>query len=143
MITWRGDKDVTAGSASFPGTQSFTGHVDGGVDANLQFSLSYTLGGGGMTTAREPVRDRYGNLIVVSDVRLKRDIVPLARLDSGLGLYRYRYTWSDQLYVGVMAQEVEAVRPDAIVHARDGYLRVDYGRLGLKLQTWEQWQATH
>src|SRR5258708_37967197 len=43
-----------------------------------------------------------GNLCA-SDRRLKRNIVPLARLESGLGLYRYRYVWSDQVYVGVMA----------------------------------------
>jgi hypothetical protein len=72
----------------------------------------------------------------VSDIRLKRDIVLVGRLDNGLGLYRYRYLWSDVVYVGVMAQEVAMIRPDAIV--RDGiddYLRVDYSRLGLKLMT--------
>jgi hypothetical protein len=134
-VTWRGDKDVTAPSNTPGFVQSYTGHLEGGVDANLQFSLSYTLGGRGMAPA--------GGQTFLSDARVKRDVVALARLDSGLGLYRYRYTFSDQLYVGVMAQEVEAVRPDAIVHGRDGYLRVDYGRLGLRLQTWEQWQATH
>ena len=78
----------------------------------------------------------------ISDVRLKRDIVLIARLDNGLGLYRYRYVWSDTVYVGVMAQEVALLRPDAVVRDRlDDYLRVDYSRLGLKLMTWPQWQA--
>ena len=66
-----------------------------------------------------------------SDIRLKRDIKQVARLDNGLALYRYRYKWSDQVYVGVMAQEVLLVRPDAVVRGADGYLRVDYSRLGL------------
>ena len=74
-----------------------------------------------------------------SDVRLKRDNVLLARLDSGIGLYRYRYVWSDTLYVGVMAQEVMAFVPDAVHLAQDGFLRVDYGRLGLRLLTWDEW----
>jgi polysaccharide export outer membrane protein len=78
----------------------------------------------------------------VSDVRLKHDIVKLARLENGLDLYRYRYRWSDQVYVGVMAQEVEKVAPQAVVHGRDGYLRVDYGRLGMSLMTWEEWLAS-
>ncbi len=78
----------------------------------------------------------------LSDIRLKRDIVLIARLDNGLGLYRYRYLWSDTVYVGVMAQEVALLRPDAVVRdALDDYLRVDYSRLGLKLMTWPQWQA--
>jgi len=74
-----------------------------------------------------------------SDIRLKRDIIELMRLDNGIGLYRYRYRWSDQLYVGVMAQEVAEIVPDAVMRDVDGYLRVDYVRLGLKLQTWDEW----
>jgi hypothetical protein len=77
-----------------------------------------------------------------SDVRLKRDIVPIDRLANGIGLYRYRYLWSAQLYVGVMAQEVAGIVPDAVSRAPDGFLRVDYGRLGLSLLTWEEWQAS-
>jgi hypothetical protein len=61
------------------------------------------------------------------------------RLDNGIGLYRYRYRWSDQLYVGVIAQEVAGIVPDAVMRDVDGYLRVDYVRLGLKLQTWDEW----
>jgi hypothetical protein len=41
-----------------------------------------------------------------------------------------------------MAQEVRKVDPVAVMRGRDGYLRVDYGKLGLKLMTWEEWQAT-
>ncbi len=77
----------------------------------------------------------------VSDVRLKRDITLVGRLDDGLGLYRYRYLWSDTVYVGVMAQEVALIHHDAVVKGADGYLRVDYSRLGLKLMTEPEWKA--
>jgi hypothetical protein len=76
-----------------------------------------------------------------SDIRLKRDIVELVRLDNGLRLYRYRYLWSDQVYVGVMAQEVAEIVPDAVLLGADGYLRVNYSRLGLRLMTWDEWTA--
>jgi len=66
---------------------------------------------------------------------LTRDIVSVGRLDDGLTLYRFRYLWSRELYVGVMAQEVAAVMPQAVTRGSDGYLRVDYARLGLKLET--------
>ena len=36
---------------------------------------------------------------------------------SGLGLYSYRYLWSDTVYVGVMAQEVALIHPDAVVRS--------------------------
>jgi hypothetical protein len=79
----------------------------------------------------------------VSDARLKRDIVLVARLDDGLGVYRYRYLWSDTVYVGVMAQEVALLHPEAVVKdALDDYMRVDYRRLGLRLMTWQEWQAS-
>jgi outer membrane immunogenic protein len=79
---------------------------------------------------------------LVSDARLKRDITLVGRRDDGLGLYSYRYLWSDTVYVGVMAQEVALIRPDAVVRgALDDYLRVDYSRLGLKLLTLPEWDA--
>ena len=79
----------------------------------------------------------------LSDVRVKRDITPVAKLENGLQLYRYRYAWSDTLYVGVLAQEVLEVAPGAVSRGADGYLRVNYARLGLRMQLWEEWVASH
>jgi endosialidase-like protein len=77
----------------------------------------------------------------ISDIRLKRDIAPVGGVADGIGLYRYRYLWSDTIHVGVMAQEVAAVMPEAVRRGTDGYLRVDYARLGLQAQTWDEWVA--
>ncbi len=74
-----------------------------------------------------------------SDVRLKHDIVLLGRLDDGLGFYRFIYNGGHKAYVGVVAQEVQALRPDAVVRGPDGYLRVFYDKLGLKFQTYDEW----
>jgi len=77
-----------------------------------------------------------------SDINLKQDIVPLARLDNGLELYRFRYRDGDPtIYVGVMAQDVQKLDPSAVWRARDGYLRVDYDRIGVKFMTWKEWLA--
>jgi len=80
---------------------------------------------------------------IPSDVRLKRDMVKVGRLDNGIGLYRYRYRRGEQVYVGVMAQEVLRVVPEAVVLGEDGHLRVDYARLGLRLMLWEEWAAAN
>jgi hypothetical protein len=77
-----------------------------------------------------------------SDIALKHDIVLLGRLDNGLGFYRFSYVGSDKAYVGVMAQEVQAIMPEAVTRGRDGYLRVFYDRLGLELETYDQWLAS-
>ena len=74
-----------------------------------------------------------------SDIRLKHDIVLLGRLNDGLGFYRFSYNGSDKAYVGVIAQEVEQVMPQAVLHSRDGYLRVSYQKLGLTFQTYDTW----
>jgi len=66
--------------------------------------------------------------------------VPLGRLDSGIGIYRFRYRGNDRtIYVGVMAQEVQTIVPNAVSRGRDGYLRVDYDMLRLKFLTWAEW----
>jgi hypothetical protein len=77
----------------------------------------------------------------ISDIRLKRDIAALGQHTNGLNLYRFRYLWSDTVHVGVMAQEVATTRPNAVQQGADGYLRVDYARLGLRMQTWDDWTA--
>jgi hypothetical protein len=74
-----------------------------------------------------------------SDMRLKHDIVPVGHLANGLGLYRFSYNDSDKVYVGVLAQEVERVMPDAVSRAANGYLQVNYDRVGVPMMTWDQW----
>jgi len=76
-----------------------------------------------------------------SDLALKHDVVLLGYLDNGLGYYRFSYTGHHKAYVGVIAQEVEALRPDAVTRGRDGYLRVYYDKLGIKFRTYEDWLA--
>jgi hypothetical protein len=73
----------------------------------------------------------YGNQDIgqfVSDRRLKTDITRLSTRSDGLGVYQFRYVWGGPLHIGLMAQEVQPLYPDAVLH-RDGYLMVDYGRV--------------
>ncbi len=77
-----------------------------------------------------------------SDVNAKHDIALIGRFDNGLGFYRYSYNGSEKAYVGVMAQEVQTVMPDAVVRGRDGYLRVYYEKLRLKFETYDHWVAS-
>jgi hypothetical protein len=66
----------------------------------------------------------------------------LGHLSNGIGFYRFSYNGSDRAYVGVMAQEVQTVAPEAVTRGQDGYLRVDYDKLGVKFETYEQWIAS-
>jgi hypothetical protein len=70
-----------------------------------------------------------------SDRRCKRHICRIGTHPLGVGLYsfeykpRYQAQWGRGPQVGVMAQEVLTVKPDAVSWHPDGYLMVDYGRL--------------
>lgn len=67
-------------------------------------------------------------LLAFSDERLKTNIEKVGERDDGIGVYTYDYKWGDGPYVGVMAQEVERVRPDAVVNI-DGAKAVAYSKL--------------
>jgi hypothetical protein len=77
-----------------------------------------------------------------SDIALKHDVVLLGHLANGLGYYRFSYLGSSRSYVGVIAQEVQSLVPAAVTHGQDGYLRVYYEKLGLKLRSYSDWLAS-
>lgn len=60
-------------------------------------------------------------------------------MQNGIHLYRYRYLGDREYYVGVMAQEIRQVAPAAVGRDREGFLSVDYDRLGLRFLTWNDW----
>jgi hypothetical protein len=64
----------------------------------------------------------------LSDERAKKNIKPAGRL-MGHNVYTYEYKGTDVPQVGVMAQEVERKRPDAVTTGADGLKRVNYGKL--------------
>lgn len=65
-------------------------------------------------------------LALLSDRRFKTDIERVGTLDNGLGVYRYRYKSGGPMQLGVMADEVKAVNPAAVINV-DGVDYVNYG----------------
>lgn len=72
--------------------------------------------------------------VAASDVRLKEDINRIGTAENGLPVYSFRYIGEEQLYSGVMAQDVLMHTPQAVVMRRDGYLAVNYGILGISME---------
>jgi hypothetical protein len=74
-------------------------------------------------------------LAFMSDIRTKENIKRFGMLPNGLPVYEYEYKaeWKDEAghgkFIGVMAHEVEAVQPEAIITRPDGYKMVNYGVL--------------
>lgn len=66
-----------------------------------------------------------GMLSMLSDRRAKTGIKPVGKLDNGLTVYSYRYIDGGPTQIGVMAQDVERVKPDAVVEI-GGLKHVNY-----------------
>ena len=78
-----------------------------------------------------------GAAAIMSDIRTKENIKAIGWLPNGLPVYEYEYKeeFKDHplaghgKFVGVMAQEVEMVKPEAVFTRPDGYKMVNYGVL--------------
>jgi hypothetical protein len=79
--------------------------------------LKSLLGGASLLTGL------FGKL---SDVRAKENVTPVGKLDDGQKVYAYNYKGDPTPEIGLLAQEVEKVRPDAVATGPDGLKRVDY-----------------
>lgn len=94
--------------------------------------LTQGSGGGG--------KDANGTHTKHSDRNLKENIVRIGTLPMGIGLYlfdylpEYRGTRTCDRQLGVMADEVEIVMPEAVSFHPDGYQVVNYSLLDIKPQ---------
>lgn len=72
-----------------------------------------------------------GGLFSMSDERTKTNIEPLGTVEGQeVFSYDYKGKFDDgQKHIGVMAQEVEKTRPDAVMTGPDGLKRVAYGKI--------------
>jgi hypothetical protein len=80
---------------------------------------------------------KLGAAYIGSDRRLKQDI-QLVGVDPATGLNLYEFSYLDdpdmRRFVGVMADEVRPVMPDAVVTGPNGYDWVNYSMLGIEMQ---------
>ena len=63
-----------------------------------------------------------------SDIRLKKNIKKISTRPDGLNVYEFDYIWGGGRQIGLMAQEVQGVYPDAVSES-GGYLMVNYSKV--------------
>lgn len=63
---------------------------------------------------------------MASDARLKENITPVGQLYNGLTVYLFNFIGSDTPHIGLLAQEVALVKPEAVFEDENGYLMVRY-----------------
>ena len=90
---------------------------------------STTTGGGqsGLSTISQGAQAALAVSQLFSDARLKTDI-QFIRNEGDYNIYRFKYLGSEDVYEGVMADEVEEIKPEAVGEA-NGYKTVDYSMI--------------
>lgn len=136
-----------AGISFFPWAESNNLGLD--IDAGVILHNMAILGGYDLLRQQLQVSGGWAPTmkdeepLPVSDARLKRDIRLLTMREDGLRLYSFKYLWSDEEYVGLMAQDLLAdpSRMDAVKPIGNGFYGVNYAALGLRMTTLADWQA--
>lgn len=95
------------------------------------YSQTTTKSGGGISLGD------IGSLVntgasIFSDPRLKQNIAHIG-IENGHNIYEFNYNGDDKRYIGVMADEVAEMNPDAVTEI-DGFLAVDYDAIGVKFR---------
>jgi hypothetical protein len=119
-----GGQTTGSGMASGWGLPSSSG-TDGLLSAFVP-SFSRSPGPGSALSALAPALSLAPTML--SDRRLKSDVVKVGRLNDGQPVYRYRLAGQPNVQLGLMAQDVEKHDPDAVLTDPYGFKRVDYAR---------------
>jgi len=134
---WQGAPAPLSGMNTIRSAQQGLGSASGALGTVGSQMLSHT--NAARSTAAQLQSGLWGGLgslagnlgaawILTSDRRLKTDIRKIDVLPNDINLYEYRYIGSDVLYTGVMADELERVKPHLVGRHRD-ILFVDYWKL--------------
>jgi len=76
-----------------------------------------------------------GNIAtMLSDKTLKENIVKVGQSPSGFNIYEWNYLWSPERFRGVIAQEVQKIKPKAVLSNIFGHLMVDYSKLDVNME---------
>lgn len=94
--------------------------------AELSQQAMGSLTGGLFSLGSAALGNPAGLSKVLSDRRLKTDIRRVGSTDGGLPVYVYRYKGDTRFQMGVMAQDVQEVNPEAVGPVLGGFLGVDY-----------------
>lgn len=123
---------ATLGANAAAGQATATQNVGSNI-ANIATGVGNAQAAGiiGASNARSQGQQNLLNVglvgggLLLSDERVKRDIMLIGHADNGLPIYLFRYIGSDEINIGVIAQDVEKIAPEAIVEI-GGLKHVNY-----------------
>jgi hypothetical protein len=98
----------------------------GAANANVPLAAAQAQQGAGSNLLSTGMGGLGAAALFFSDIRLKDDVERVGTLNDGIPIYRYRYKGRPETQIGVMAQDVEQTRPDAVLEHPSGFKMVDY-----------------
>lgn len=130
-----GSQVVNPSFGQTAGGADILGATQAGYNAKLAAANAQNAAQNQFTSGLMGLGGTLGAAALLSDIRTKENIKAIGWLPNGLPVYEYEYKpeWKDEAghgkFIGVMAQEVEMVQPEAIITREDGYKMVNYGAL--------------
>ena len=106
--------------------------AQGASDANRY--ASEVQGYGSKMNALGNIASTGAQLYMMSDKTLKENIVKVGQSPSGFNIYEWNYLWSPERFRGVIAQEVQKIKPKAVLSNIFGHLMVDYSKLDVNME---------
>lgn len=119
------------GNAQAAGIVGAANARSGGINSLIQGGAALALAGVNPFAISPTASTTFTPAINVSDRRAKTDIVRIGTSYDNLPIYRFRYKGDSEIRLGVMADEVEKVKPEAVFTLPNGLQAVDYSQIGV------------
>lgn len=131
-----GTQAQTPQFSSAPAVSSNPADVSGAINNAYQGNVnSYNAQVG----QQNQTMGQIGSLLamyMMSDERLKDDHGVIGETYEGIPIHSYNYKGSETPHIGVMAQDVEKIIPDAVATHPSGFKMVNYAKIAPK-PTWQ------
>ena len=113
---------------AYSGTNVAAAPIFQGVQAQNQAAMDlYGVKQNAANANMQALASLAGSAMKMSDVRLKSNIERIGTHERGFGIYEYDIF--DRHEIGVLAQEVEQIMPEAVLEHPSGFKMVNYGIL--------------
>jgi hypothetical protein len=108
--------------AGTPNTDIYGNAYAGSVNAYNQQNANRTAQNTGIMDMLNSGLSMFG----ISDARIKENLRPVGQLFNGLTVYAFNFPGDETTRIGLVAQEVEELLPQAVAENAEGLLMVNY-----------------
>ncbi len=127
--------DFQTKQAPIAALQAGTGMIapfNSSVSSGSGYGMTNNYGNGMISGLGQLAGGIGAGMMLASDINLKENIIPKG-IENGHNIYEFSYKGDSKRYIGVMAQEVQKIAPEAVIETPSG-LAVNYDAIGVKFR---------